>query len=87
MKYSAAERYQTAKIVGEVRDGKTVDRIVNGVAFRDFGEAVQRCRERLAEFGGIWIVVDTKPRKRSGGLVTKHTVVFNTLTMEAELCT
>ena len=32
MRYSATERYQTAKIVGEMRDGKTVDRIVNGVA-------------------------------------------------------
>ncbi len=82
MRYSAAERYQTAKIVGEVRDGKTVDGIVNGVAFRDLEEAVERCKDRHAEFGGVWIVADTKPRKRTDGLVTKHTVVFSTLTME-----
>lgn len=80
MSYNSQSRFQVVKVV--VEDGK--ERYVNGPALPIEEQAITEAKQRFNQFGGLWLVYDTKPRPRSGGHSDINVVVFDTLAMHRE---
>jgi hypothetical protein len=78
-RYLSSERYQVCSVV--VQNGR--DRLVGTAAVGgNLNTAIAAARSRQKLHGGVFVVLDRRPLKRSAGYVQRETIVFDTLTGE-----
>lgn len=68
-------RYQLYKATGDPKKP-----FIMSVGVSKKSDAIRLAEENATRWNGVFVVVDNTGQKRSGGVVDKYKVIYNTLT-------